>query len=213
MKNSPDDCPVPRLRVRFGGTLVAVLATAASVAAFGSAAAAAAKPASKSEATPCTGALSTTFSPWGDSAQYRLAPDGDFSVTPSAWTLSDGAELVADDSPLSGGTALKLDYRASALSAPICLDGTESFSRVLTRSEGDRRNNHSGVLVEAVAPDGRTFAVGSVQSDDGWDPSGRFSAPRSLTVSGVDSFQYRFTSIGKGTTFIDDLYVDPRARH
>ena len=213
MQNSPDNSPVPALRNRLGRALVTVLAATASVAAFGSSAAAATSSASKPGVTPCTGNLSNTFSAWGDEAQYRLAPDGDFSATPTLWTLSEGAELVADNSPLSGGDALVLDYRESALSAPICLDGSESFSRVMTRSEGDKRKNHSGVLVEAVTPDGRSFAVGTVQSDDGWDPSGRFSAPHSLTVSGIDSFQYRFTSISKGITFIDDLYVDPRARH
>ena len=190
-----------------------VLATAATVAAFGSTAASAASPASRLSVEPCAGEIGNPFSPWGDNEPYRLAPDGDFSATPTLWSLSDGAELVADNSPLSGGTALALDKRESALSAPICVDGTESFSRVMTRSEGSKRFNLSGVLVKAVAPNGRSFAVGAFQGSDAWEPSSRFAVPHWLAFMGIDSFQYEFTAIGKGTVYIDDLNVDPRARH
>ena len=83
----------------------------------------------------------------------------------------------------------------------------------MARAEGGKRFNLSGVVVEAIAPNGRSFPVGAFQGDDGWEPSSRFLAPRWLAFMGFDSFQYEFTAIGKGTTYIDDLNVDPRARH
>ena len=209
MQNSSSVMPALAPRSRVSRALVAAFVCAASIAAIASSEAVA----STSSTAPCADEVSYPFSPWGDNEPYRLAPDGDFSEATSLWTLSSGAELVADDSPISGGTALALDGRESALSAPICVDGTESFSRVMIRSDSNKRFNLSGVLVEAVAPNGRSFPVGAFQGDTGWEPSSRFLAPRWLSFMGIDSFQYEFTAIGKGTTHIDDLYVDPRSRH
>jgi hypothetical protein len=184
---------------------VALLACA-SVAAVGPTAASAAGV----DPTPCAGEVSNPFLPWGDSDGYRLAPDGDFSSAPSQWELGNGAELVESDSPLSGGTALELEKKESALTAPICMDGTEPHSRLLSTSTSGRSTN---VLVRAVLESGHEIPVQLVRSGSDWDVSSRIAVPSFLAYAGQDSFQYRFTAIGKGTTVIDDLYIDPRARH
>ena len=201
MQNSPGHSPVRSHRNR----LLAGLACVCAVAAFGPASASA----SSSSSESCLGDLTTPFDSWGDTDNYRLAPDGDFQ-SGNDWTLSRGAALVDDSSPLSGGTALQLGRRDSALSPPICIDGTESFSRTMVHSAGGGRL--SGVLVEAVSSTGRDLPVGLIQGDDEWAPSSRFLAPRWLAYQGNDTFQYRFTAFGRGTTTLDDVYVDPRAR-
>jgi hypothetical protein len=197
------DSPARTSRNRTAKVLSAVLACAA-VAATGPGVASAAS----SSPAPCAGPISNPFLAWGDSEGYRLAPDGDFSSAPTQWELSDGAEIIASDSPLSGGGALELDKKESALSPPICLDGSESFSRVLTTSDGPGQ-----VLVRAVGPNGHAVPVGAFRGDEEWAPSDAFLAPSRLASRGYDSFRYSFTAVGKGTTVIDDLYVDPRVRH
>jgi hypothetical protein len=205
MLNTPTFSSTRSTRNRAPKSLIAGLACVCAAAAFGPATASASSPGS----APCLGDLSTPFAQWGDFANYRLAPDGDFQ-TGDDWTLAHGATLVGDSSPLSGGTALELSRNESALSPPICIDGTESFSRTMARAEGT--NRLSGVLVEAVSSTGRDLPVGYIQGDDSWSPSSRFLAPRWLAFQGNDTFQYRFTGVGKGTTIIDDVNVDPRAR-
>lgn len=207
MKNSPGFSSDRTNRNRAPKALIAGLACVCAAAAFGPATASASASSAGSEA--CLGDLTTPFAAWGDSESYRLAPDGDFA-TGEDWTLARGAELVQDGSPLSGGTALSLSKKESALSPPICIDGTESFSRTMVRSEDTKRA--SGVLVEAVSSTGRELPVGYIQGGDDWAPSSRFLAPRWLASMGNSTFQYRFTALGKGTTIIDDVYVDPRSR-
>ena len=203
MSNFSTDAPARNARNRVVKLASAVLASAA-VALAGPGAASAADASSE----PCLGPLSNPFLAWGDTEAYRLAPDGDFSSSSTSWGLSPGAEIVDSDSPLSGGGALELDKRESALSAPICLDGTETFSRALVTTEGSGK-----VLVRAVSPDGHAVTVGSIRGGEEWGPSDTFHAPHWLADMGFNSFQYHLTAVGNGTTTIDDLYVDPRARH
>src|SRR3954468_21471044 len=50
-------------------------------------------------ASRCTGrVIEQPFGPWGDLADYFLAPDGDFSAGGAGWTL-DGAAVVAKNEP------------------------------------------------------------------------------------------------------------------
>lgn len=194
------------------GTPRLILVAIALIGAIAAIAPAASKASDGSSATQCAGELSNPFLPWGDTEPYRLAPGGDFEGSTDDWTFSGDAELVDDSGPLGGASALSLGRKASALSAPICLDGSESFSRMFARSE-DTKGRFSLVKVEAVMPSGRDIPVGVLHSGDEWDATDRFLVPRWWALMGIDSFQYRFTAIGNGTTVLDDLYVDPRRRN
>ena len=64
------------------------------------------------------------FAPWGDVADYLLAPDGDFEAGASAWLLAGGASAVEGNDPLPVGAAtdhrtLRLPAGATATTAPI----------------------------------------------------------------------------------------------
>jgi hypothetical protein len=164
------------------------------------------------ETVGCNESVSQIFAPWGDFDNYRLAPGGDFDGSTEGWQLSDGASVQPGESPLGGSSVLSLPRGSSAVSAPICLDGSEPHARmfVQTTSNFFRAGR---VLVEAVSPNGPTVAVGTVRGDDEWSLSRRFAAPAWwVKRDGIDSFQYQFTSFGVRDTVVDGLYVDPRAR-
>lgn len=209
MINARSTSPGPVHRSRFPKLLLGFAVGACAAASFAPSAALANHSQSPERAT-CPGEISNPFQTYGDNEAYRLAPGGDFSDGAPGWTLSGGAELVSDTSPASGGDALALGRRDSALSAPICVDGSESFSRMFSRSVGGRA--FSSVVVDVVVPSGRSISVDVIRGDDDWAPTSTFPTPRRLAQTGIDSFQYRFTAIGRGTTILDDLYVDPRAK-
>jgi hypothetical protein len=158
----------------------------------------------------CTDEATQPFLAYGDPEYYRLAPGGDFEGDLSDFDFQGDVGPVADSSPIGGDTVLSLAPGSSVTTPPICTDGTELFSRMFSRSaDGDPR---AAIVVEAIAPSGRTRLVGITRSDDDWGPTSRFLAPLGLARSGSTTFQYRFTAIGRGTTLIDGIYVDPRIR-
>src|SRR6478736_1344912 len=65
----------------------------------------------------CNQDVSRPFVPWGDSALYFLAPNGDFSAGADGWH---GGAVVGDSSPLSGGGALSLGDGDRATSPGVC---------------------------------------------------------------------------------------------
>lgn len=158
----------------------------------------------------CTDPASQPFLAWGDDDLYRLAPGGDFESDLSSWDFDGNSGTVADASPLGGDSVASLAPGSSVTTAPICTDGTELFSRMFSRSaDGDRR---AAIIVEAIAPNGRSRFVGITRADDEWGPTSRFLAPIGFAWRGYDSFRYRFTAFGSGTTLIDGVYIDPRIR-
>lgn len=158
----------------------------------------------------CSEQATQPFLPYGDSDYYRLAPGGDFEGDLSDFDITGAAGPVAGSSPIGGETVLSLAPNSTVTTPPICTDGTELFSRMFSRSaDGDPR---AAIVVEAVAPDGRSRLVGITRSDSDWTPTSRFLAPIGFARAGYSTFQYRFTAIGRGTTLIDGIYIDPRIR-
>ena len=163
-----------------------------------------------SDPEACTDPSSQPFLSWGDDDLYRLAPGGDFEGALPDWNFDGDSGTVSESSPLGGDTVATLAPGSRVTTAPICTDGTELFSRMFSRSaDGDPR---SAIVVEAIAPNGRSRLVGFTRSDDEWGPTHRFLAPLGFARAGYDSFRYRFTAIGRGTTLIDGIYIDPRIR-
>lgn len=163
------------------------------------------------------------FKPWGDYSSYVLAPNGGFEAGGSGWALVGGATVVegnesfflngaADDSSLS------LPGGSSALSSPICMSiDTPSF-RLLARNGGDPS---SQLRVEAIYPLLgliRTKTISTVSAGPAWAPTQKMSTVLSLsTIVGTlipSSIQIRITPLDNlGQWQVDDVYVDPFARH
>jgi hypothetical protein len=163
------------------------------------------------------------FKPWGDQHSYVLAPDGGFEAGGQGWTLGGGTGVVGENEAFDlGGAAdsrsLSLPAGSSAVSPPICMSlDTPSF-RLVARNSGDPS---SGLRVEATyALLGlvRTKTISTVYGDSAWAPSQQMSTVLSLsTIVGTvipSAIQIRITPLGSGGNWqVDDLYIDPFARH
>lgn len=163
------------------------------------------------------------FLPWGDSSSYVLAPDGGFESGGTGWTLSGGAKTVEGNEPFylhaaADNRSLSLPAGSSALSPAICMAIDTPTFRLVARNTGD---TSSGLRVEAtysLLGLLRTKDVSTVYSGAAWAPSQQMSTVLSLsTVVGTltpSSIQIRITPLGSGGQWqIDDLYIDPFARH
>jgi len=193
--------------------LVAVAAAAFAISAVAAGAA---------QACDYTGA-EQVFKPWGDQHSYVLAPDGGFEANAQGWYLAGGAKTVAGNESFylnSAGDSrsLALPPGSNATSPPICMSiDTPSF-RLVARNSGDPA---SGLRVEATyALLGlvRTKTVSTVYGSASWAPSQQMSTVLSLsTIVGTvipSAIQIRITPLDSGGSWqVDDVYIDPFARH
>lgn len=178
--------------------------------------------AATAQACSYTGA-EQVFKPWGDSHSYVLAPDGGFEAGGIGWGLSGGAKAVEGNESFylndSGDTrSLSLPAGSTAVSPPVCMSIDTPTFRLLARNTGD---TSSGLRVEAVYPLLgliRTKTISTVYAGSNWAPSQQMSTVLTLsTVVGTlipSSVQIRITPLGSGGNWqVDDLYIDPFARH
>lgn len=178
--------------------------------------------AASAQACSYTGA-EQVFSPWGDSNSYVLAPDGGFEAGGLGWGLSGGAKAVEGNESFylnnaSDSRSLALPAGSSAISPSVCMAIDTPTFRLLARNTGD---TSSGLRVEAVFPLLgliRTKTVSTIYAGSSWAPSQQMSTLLTLsTVVGTlipSSVQIRITPVGSGGNWqVDDLYIDPFARH
>jgi hypothetical protein len=163
------------------------------------------------------------FKPWGDQHSYVLAPDGGFEAGGLGWYLGGGAKAVSGNEAFflnapSDKSSLALPAGSTAISPPICMSLDTPGFRLVARNSGDPS---SGLRVEATyALLGlvRTKTVSTVYSSSTWAPSQQMSTVLSLsTIVGTvipSAIQIRITPLGSGGQWqVDDLYIDPFARH
>lgn len=163
------------------------------------------------------------FSPWGDQHSYVLAPDGGFEAGGQGWYLVGGAQTVSGNESfnLNGGgdsRSLALPAGSTAVSPPICMSIDTPIFRLVARNSGDPS---SGLRVEAtyvLLGLVRTKTISTVYGGPSWAPSQQMSTVLSLsTLVGTvipSSIQIRITPVGSGGNWqVDDVYIDPFARH
>jgi hypothetical protein len=166
-------------------------------------------------ASRCTGrVIEQPFAPFGDVADYFLAPDGDLSAGGAGWDLN-GAEVVAENESfwVHGGdtpAAVWLDSGASATSPAICVSLDDPTMRFFARSAGGP-SAQLAVDVLYTDADGapQELRIGTVNSDEAeeWTPVTPLAIVANTTEMDV---QFRFTALGAGSEWlIDDIYVDP----
>jgi hypothetical protein len=179
---------------------------------------------SAATAQACSNAgAAQVFLPWGDVSSYVLAPDGGFESGGTGWALSGGAKAVSGNEPFylhaaSDTRSLSLPAGSSALSPSICMAIDTPTFRIVARNTGD---TGSGLRVEAtyqLLGLLRTKDVSTVYAGPSWAPSQQMSTILSLsTVVGTvipSAIQIRMTPLGSGGQWqVDDLYIDPFARH
>lgn len=159
----------------------------------------------------------TVFSQWQDQGHYELAPEGGLEGGGTGWALSGGAHLVAanEDHFLNGAedhTALELPFGASATSPPVCVDETTPSFRLMTENLGAKGSKLHVTVTYELAKGPKAQQTDATSSASGWQPT----APLQLQTDGEAERVARITFTAKDpkTAFlVDDLYVDPFARH
>jgi len=168
------------------------------------------------------GSTSQPFAPWGDQANYVLAPNGNLEAGSTNWTLAGGAAVVSgnETSHVHGkyeSHSLRIPAGGSATLNSACVSLLSFWSRFFARNTGAAtaplkiRLVYRGLLGSIV---GIVDLNGDVHAGYGWAPvdrllmSGGILAPLTAT-----SLQIRLTvPAGSGGDYrVDDVYVDPMA--
>lgn len=157
------------------------------------------------------------FAPWKDSGYYQLAPEGGFEAGASGWTLEDGASLVSDDGQrlhegVQEETAVRLPFGASATSPPVCVDETTPNFRVMIRNLGKEGKLRVTVTYEGTRKPTKARDSDIHSGQEGWVPSPSLKLQTDKEEERVARITFRAKD-PKGEYLVDDLYVDPFARH
>jgi hypothetical protein len=163
------------------------------------------------------------FAKWRDSRDYVLAPDGGFEAGGSGWGLARGAAVVGgNESFFLNGAAdshsLAVPTGGEAISPAICVNLATPVFRLVARNEGDPS---AALRVEArymLLGLLRTTVLSTFRGGGEWAPSPAMSPLLGLsTIVGTlipSSINIRITSPDSGGKWqVDDLYIDPFARH
>jgi hypothetical protein len=162
--------------------------------------------------------LSHPFAPWGDVAEYELAPHGDVEDAAASWSLAGGARSVDGNETFkvtrpSDHVSMSMPAASSATTGRMCIGAAYTTFRFFAKRDGGTAS--SRLLVEVVIDAGsvseRVLTAGQVSASDAWAPS--ISLPtvaNTLAPAGgsVDA-SFRFRPQGAGAWSVDDLYVDP----
>jgi hypothetical protein len=166
----------------------------------------------------CDSTQTQPFKPWGDLAQYVLAPGGALEPGSNSWSLSHGAAIVAGNEPFhvhdpGDSSSLSLPSGASAKTDLVCLGLTSPTLRFFAVNTGSltatleivvyfrsRRGNLLGSAPVATLVAGTT-----------WQPTVPIPAFGNVTAPvGTKYVQYKFKPVGAQSGWqIDDVYVDP----
>lgn len=198
-----------RLRTTLSSSAIAAVAAAALIAAPASAA-----PVAAGGGCPAIPTVQP-FAPWGDVAEYQLAPDGGLEAGGTTWKLAGGSRVVEGNEPFKVGRAadhrsLELPAGGSATTAPLCI-GVEH--RTMRFFDTGARTGTLTVEALYTTRDGKpaSAALGTVRSTATWAPSAALPM-RVNELAGAFgnamSVRLRFTASAAASR-IDDVYVDP----
>jgi hypothetical protein len=162
------------------------------------------------------------FARWLDNSSYILAPSGSFEDGAGGWSL-DGVSVVSgNESYYVGGSSdsrsLRINAGESVLSPVMCVGIDRPTLRFFARSSAGllslstmavsvRFETSLGLVAE--------LPVGVVTPGTRWSPTLSMPVLASLLPllpNDMTPVQFRFTPVGGASWWIDDVYVDPRAR-
>lgn len=161
---------------------------------------------------------------YGDLRSYALAPSGSFTGPVAGWQLGTGAKLAADT---ARGTSLVLAPGASAISPGMCVDldypHLRFFNKFVAKDPAGGK-----IRVEVVYPQ-----LANPHWTDVIEFDGKASAPAGAgnwrlsqdvdlkpdfagSMPGARYVALRFTALKTGYAGewrVDDIWIDPKARH
>jgi hypothetical protein len=176
---------------------------------------------SVSSADCLTQVLSTPFVSWLDFANYTMPDGASFEGGAAGWQLDDGATVVDDNEPFhvhgaGDSNALRLPHGSSAVSTPICIGLGHPTLRLFARSNTalPLSTLRVDVRFRDLAGKQRSLPVGVVLPGSRWQPTLPMPVVVNLLtlVTGPTDVTLGFTPVGPATWWIDDVYVDPKAR-
>jgi hypothetical protein len=163
---------------------------------------------------------SQVFAPWGDYRNYMLAPGGSFENGAPGWTLRGASVVQGNESFKVGGAShnysLRLDPGESATSPEICVGLEHPVIRLFAKNNSLLLSTMSvEVIVKTSLGLKVPVPVAVVLPSGKWKPTPAFLVVANLLPllpGDYTPVSFRFTSVGIGTWWIDDFYVDPRRR-
>lgn len=167
-------------------------------------------------------ALSKTFLPWLDLADYTALSRGDFERGAAGWSLDGGAVANGNEPYRVGGAndskSLALSSGGSATSPAICVGITHPTIRFFAkrRSGGLLSTATLGVdvLFETASGEVASLPIGAVAGDGSWQVTSPMPVVANLLPllpGETTPVAFRFTAHGADWS-IDDVWVDPYAR-
>lgn len=178
--------------------------------------------AGSAQACSSTGAKQA-FGQFGDQRSYVLAPEGGFEAGGTGWRLAGGATVVSGNESYNLNSAadshsLALPAGSSAVSPSVCMAIDTPVFRMVARNTGDPTAQLRVTATFSLLGLLQTRTVGTVTSGSSWTPTQPQSTVLTLsTIVGTlipSSIQIHLTPLdSKGNWQVDDLYVDPFARH
>ncbi len=158
------------------------------------------------------------FSPWGDQRDYVLAPDGGFELGGSGWSLDDGAAVAAGNesyyvNSADDGSSLSLPSGSTAVSPPICVGLDTPVFRMFALNGGDPSSRLRVSVVYDLPGQGEVSVSRKIRGDAAWLPTRPLRTVLGL-ASLTGTMQVQITPLdSQGQWQVDDLYIDPFARH
>jgi hypothetical protein len=160
------------------------------------------------------------FARWGDNRDYVIAPGGSFESGAPDWKLNRATVVSGNESYSVGGgshsRSLRIDPGGSATSPEICVGLEHPTIRLFTRNN---RLLLSTLTVEVIVETSIGLKVpvpiGLALPHNPWKPSPSYLVVANLLPLLPNNYTpvaFRFRSVGLGTWWIDDFYVDPRRR-
>jgi hypothetical protein len=158
------------------------------------------------------------FAPWGDSANFVPAPEGDFE-SPSAWTLNKHASLSTQNSPFSSGaSSLLLGDKGEAVSPAMCVSALHPTFRFFAVNGASAESKlEVEILYEGLDGKVKNLKVARLSGGDSWMPS--LTIPLHVNMlaaaseDGLTAVAFKFKTYGAKTKdggwLIDDVFVDP----
>ena len=153
------------------------------------------------------------FTPWGDAADYFLAPNGGLEKGATGWALKGAASVISGNEPFYvGGTAdrqsLRLPAASSATTAPFCIGVEHRTMRFFSNAPSS-----SSLAVDVLYTDAggvsRTLNLAKLVGASRWAPTAIVPMVVNALAVNTMSVRLRFTPQGASTWTIDDVFIDP----
>jgi hypothetical protein len=159
---------------------------------------------------------SPVFSPWYDSSNYFLAPDGGFENGAAGWSLN-GASVTSGNESYgvsgAGSSSLNLPNGSSATSPEICVGLEHPTTRFFVKknSGGLMSSLRVDVAFETSTGADISLTVGAIGGSGSWSPSVQMLVVANLLPllpGNYTPVEFTFTPQG-GNWQVDDFFVDP----